>query len=137
MADIKNSSGVDDSYRASRAEELAAERQALADQREAARALKAKEAYDYHSKKYQKEQIAVDGYGQLNRNADRNSDYLGDKVRSVGKFFGINNMTSKDDEAQMQARRDIKGYKKGGSVGSASKRADGCCVKGKTKGRMV
>ena len=25
----------------------------------------------------------------------------------------------------------------GGSVGSASKRADGCCVKGKTKGTMV
>lgn len=26
---------------------------------------------------------------------------------------------------------------KGGMVGSASKRADGCAVKGKTKGRMV
>jgi hypothetical protein len=26
---------------------------------------------------------------------------------------------------------------KGGSVGSASKRADGCAVKGKTKGRMI
>ena len=29
------------------------------------------------------------------------------------------------------------GYKKGGSVGSASKRADGCCIKGKTRGKMV
>ena len=29
------------------------------------------------------------------------------------------------------------GYKKGGSVSSASKRADGCAVKGKTRGRMV
>jgi hypothetical protein len=28
-------------------------------------------------------------------------------------------------------------YKKGGSVSSASKRADGCAVKGKTKGRFV
>jgi hypothetical protein len=28
-------------------------------------------------------------------------------------------------------------YKKGGSVSSASKRADGCAVKGKTKGKMV
>lgn len=27
--------------------------------------------------------------------------------------------------------------KKGGSVGSASRRADGCAIKGKTKGRMV
>lgn len=28
-------------------------------------------------------------------------------------------------------------YKKGGVVSSASKRADGCAVRGKTKGRMV
>jgi hypothetical protein len=34
--------------------------------------------------------------------------------------------------------RDItKNHKKGGMVSSASKRADGCCIKGKTKGRMV
>ena len=31
----------------------------------------------------------------------------------------------------------IKKMAKGGSVGSASKRADGCAVKGKTKGRMI
>jgi hypothetical protein len=29
------------------------------------------------------------------------------------------------------------GYAKGGSVGSASKRADGCATKGKTKGTMI
>jgi hypothetical protein len=29
------------------------------------------------------------------------------------------------------------GMKKGGKVSSASKRADGCAIKGKTKGRMV
>jgi len=29
------------------------------------------------------------------------------------------------------------GMKKGGKVGSASKRADGCCVRGKTRGKMV
>ncbi len=29
------------------------------------------------------------------------------------------------------------GYKKGGSVGSASKRADGCAQRGKTKGRVI
>jgi hypothetical protein len=28
-------------------------------------------------------------------------------------------------------------FKKGGMVSSASKRADGCCIKGKTKGKMV
>ena len=31
----------------------------------------------------------------------------------------------------------VKGYKKGGAVGSASKRADGCATKGHTRGRMV
>ena len=30
-----------------------------------------------------------------------------------------------------------KSFAKGGSVGSASKRADGCATKGKTKGRFV
>ena len=30
-----------------------------------------------------------------------------------------------------------KAYKAGGKVSSASKRADGCAIKGKTKGRMV
>jgi hypothetical protein len=28
-------------------------------------------------------------------------------------------------------------FKSGGSVSSASKRADGCCTKGKTKGRII
>ena len=36
------------------------------------------------------------------------------------------------------SNRDLtKAYKSGGKVSSASKRADGCCVKGKTKGRMI
>jgi hypothetical protein len=36
------------------------------------------------------------------------------------------------------SNRDLtKAYKSGGKVSSASKRADGCCVKGKTKGRIV
>ena len=39
------------------------------------------------------------------------------------------------DELKRESRG--KGMKKGGSVSSASKRADGCAVKGKTKGRMV
>jgi hypothetical protein len=33
--------------------------------------------------------------------------------------------------------RGQKGYATGGSVGSASKRADGCATKGKTKGTMI
>lgn len=40
--------------------------------------------------------------------------------------------------AMPKSNRDItKNYKAGGKVSSASKRADGCAVRGKTKGKMV
>lgn len=39
--------------------------------------------------------------------------------------------------AKLDSAVGMGGYKKGGSVGSASKRADGCAKKGKTKGKMV
>lgn len=38
---------------------------------------------------------------------------------------------------KVKAKPKTKKYAGGGSVGSASKRADGCAVRGKTKGRMV
>ena len=46
---------------------------------------------------------------------------------------------AKQDAKDAADRKKISdmGYKKGGSVSSASKRADGCCVKGKTRGKMV
>ena len=46
---------------------------------------------------------------------------------------------ARQDAVDANARKKISdmGYKKGGSVGSASKRADGCCIKGKTRGKMV
>ena len=60
--------------------------------------------------------------------------------------------TSEDDKKKMDAMQteidrlnkpqtannpQAQTMKKGGKVSSASKRADGCCVRGKTKGRMV
>ena len=42
----------------------------------------------------------------------------------------------KDAESAYEKSRTT-AFKKGGSVGSASKRADGCAVRGKTKGTMV
>ena len=46
---------------------------------------------------------------------------------------------AKQNVVDANARKKISdmGYKKGGSVSSASKRADGCCTKGKTKGAMI
>ena len=38
-------------------------------------------------------------------------------------------------EAADEMKRETRGMKKGGMT--ASKRADGCCVKGKTRGKMV
>lgn len=40
---------------------------------------------------------------------------------------------SNDDSGPLPEKK----YKKGGSVSSASKRADGCATKGKTKGRII
>ena len=39
-------------------------------------------------------------------------------------------------KTKQQAQAEV-GMKKGGKVSSASKRADGCAIKGKTKGKMV
>jgi|APGre2960657404_1045060.scaffolds.fasta_scaffold167342_1 hypothetical protein len=51
------------------------------------------------------------------------------------KLFG------KDPEKNLERAKnmaaDTKNMKKGGKVSSASKRADGCAQRGKTKGRMV
>jgi len=46
---------------------------------------------------------------------------------------------SKQDAKDAADRKKISdmGYKEGGKVSSASKRADGCCIKGKTRGKMV
>jgi hypothetical protein len=42
------------------------------------------------------------------------------------------------EDYSKEATENLDLFKKGGSVkSSASKRADGCCAKGKTKGRMV
>ncbi len=39
-------------------------------------------------------------------------------------------------DPQRQAQK-MMGFKSGGKVSSASSRADGCCVRGKTRGKMV
>jgi hypothetical protein len=46
--------------------------------------------------------------------------------------------TAPDEETKQRLREmGIEVYKKGGKVSSASKRADGIAMKGKTKGRIV
>lgn len=48
------------------------------------------------------------------------------------------NQRRMDDAYEQAAPRSMRrGFAAGGSVGSASKRADGCAQRGKTKGRMI
>jgi|LakMenEpi03Aug12_release.lakeMendotaPanAssembly.Ray.scaffolds.fasta_scaffold996245_2 hypothetical protein len=58
----------------------------------------------------------------------------------------LESIKSARDEADDEVKRETRGkviglrkpkFKKGGKVSSASSRADGCAVKGKTKGRFV
>ncbi len=51
-----------------------------------------------------------------------------ERIASIGKAFGAK-APAKDKKDEKMA--------KGGKVSSASKRADGCAMRGKTKGRMV
>jgi len=57
----------------------------------------------------------------------------GSQYTSTKDFMGMNRR-----DANMSYRRGgaVKGYASGGSVSSASKRADGIAIKGKTRGRM-
>ena len=83
-----------------------------------------------------------DGYGTSRSAAARAAG--GDKTNEIWKNEPVTIGEAIDDprarkamrEAGAEERREARGMKKGGMV-SASKRADGCCVKGKTKGRMV
>jgi hypothetical protein len=54
-------------------------------------------------------------------------------------FEDIGNAMSSgmDDMSDLRQKAQTIKKAKGGSVSSASKRADGCAVKGKTKGRMI
>ena len=73
---------------------------------------------------------------------------VGNKIQedlTGGAYVGSRlNMPSNTRLGKLSARDtrllnkyDEKPYKAGGAVGSASKRADGCAVRGKTKGRML
>lgn len=45
--------------------------------------------------------------------------------------------TMEDIASEQGLRSRMSSYKKGGKVFSASKRADGCAIKGKTRGKMI
>jgi hypothetical protein len=65
------------------------------------------------------------------------NDAIGDLVKRLGSGRVGTTPSSFSDEIIGARKGGAVKMAKGGSVSSASKRADGCAVKGKTKGRMV
>ena len=97
-------------------------------------------------KKITKETVTVEGErGSVDRD---NPDVIGPDMSKVNKeaakpareFTAMEmaqNLMSPGYNKKKGGAIKAKEYKKGGSVSSASKRADGCAVKGKTRGRIV
>jgi hypothetical protein len=71
--------------------------------------------------------------GELLKDGVSTGEYFPDKK---GLFKDTSGMEGAKKRASELNKEPVK-KAKGGMVSSASKRADGCCVKGKTKGRMV
>ena len=74
------------------------------------------------------------------------SNVAGPVFTQIGRMMGsdqvnANRLRHEQQQSQKQYeaqdKQEGRGTKKGGMVGSASKRADGCCVKGKTRGKMI
>jgi hypothetical protein len=65
------------------------------------------------------------------------------KGATGNESMGMSKYRQDREEKRRETRGKVSGldkplpYKKGGSVGSASKRADGCAIRGKTRGKMV
>jgi hypothetical protein len=56
-----------------------------------------------------------------------------EKIKALEAEVAAGRKTKQQAQTEAQGT----GMKKGGKVSSASKRADGCAIKGKTKGRMI
>jgi hypothetical protein len=83
-----------------------------------------------------------DEYGtQMSSGAEAARDAEMEKQYRQGSTLGEAMMSPKrvqaGREAAAEERREARGMKKGGKVSSASNRADGCAIRGKTKGKMV
>jgi hypothetical protein len=74
------------------------------------------------------------GTGVYLIDATRDKSYEGPLVEDQIKDF-VKDKLGKDKESEK--KKDSDGMKKGGSVSSASKRADGCAQRGKTRGKMI
>jgi polyribonucleotide nucleotidyltransferase len=73
--------------------------------------------------------------GNPNESAKRGLDQGFDEMKAAKK--AESNKTKIINKPSSEVQKFDENYKKGGKVSSASKRADGCATKGKTKGRII
>ena len=102
---------------------------------------KAYSSYEANLKKQQEKMLSddqktKDKYMNL---LNRGMEMLGRKKYEPEENSALINIGRGMTEGAEELRKKPKGMKKGGSVkaSSASKRGDGCAIRGKTKGRMV
>ena len=83
----------------------------------------AKAKYNREYKRSLREYGRRKGRGESEKNfLDKAGDWTRD---NIGGAFNSNRITSQDDKARMQARKDILGFKKGGTVRGAGKAIKG------------
>jgi len=91
------------------------------------------------SKDYQKELKDLYDTGTSDRDIDAAKQKQKAQYEALMKQGAAMGAPAKEEkkETPMDAlSKAAKKFKKGGKVSSASSRADGCCTKGKTKGKM-
>ena len=84
------------------------------------------------------EELAKQASEYPNRSINLTPDYK--RTPEMEKVTEQENARYKEGKRQQrmdEVKKAVNPFKKGGKVSSASKRADGCAVKGKTKGRIV
>jgi hypothetical protein len=82
--------------------------------------------------------LPVGGMGIMSVNRQDAEGGVSDVKNAINKYRKASaEQDSADRELEAQDRRESRGMKSGGSVSSASRRADGIATKGKTKGRFV
>lgn len=71
--------------------------------------------------------------------AKKDYEGVGDKTEPLPGMLDPISQAKEDKKKEMKDKelKPVKKMAKGGSVSSASSRADGCAQRGKTKGRMV
>ena len=100
------------------------------------------EGRDYGRKKGQERQEEASGLGGVLGTpaayVKRAGQYIGDKFTDADAYLSEKTGMKQRAAGLRGERRGLKeeGYAKGGSVSSASKRADGIAMKGKTRGKM-